>query len=422
MYHIFDNRYPLRKYILSLFIILITAAFTSCGRDDEPVDPPGSNDENTAAPDNQDNPISNLVFVYAVNNSSLYYDFIDDKKEMEEAMSKAPDGFDLLLYCIHPDENSDSANLPVLLKYNKKGGEDKWDVIKVYDAGVPSTDADRIRNVICDGLNLYPDANANLFFWGHGSGWVYSRGIKASNTESIDFPDSQSYGGEFSDHGVLNTNIDLLAAALPDGRFDTIWFDCCYMSNIEIFYEFRNKCHTMVAYPTEVYSEGLPYNRVIPYFFADKPDIMSAARDFFDYYNDAGDPVTVTCVDMSKIESVANASKEILSLGLGRPAKTELINYSRSSSYSLYDFGKYMELTAKRNLTVDDGSKLFTLVNNFRDALDSFVLYHDASAVNFWMQHWDISSISGISTHWFADEESVSNDYYRTLQWYKRVY
>lgn len=71
-----------------------------------------------------------------------------------------------------------------------------------------------------------------------------------------------------------------LADAIPDGVFDFIWFDACYMSGIETAYELRDKCDTFVAYPTEVYTPGMPYNLTIPYILKETPDLKSAASEF----------------------------------------------------------------------------------------------------------------------------------------------
>lgn len=120
------------------------------------------------------------------------------------------------------------------------------------------------------------------------------------------------YGGESNRDYI---NVDELADAIPDSRFETIWFDCCYMAGIEVIYQFRNKCRTFVGYPTEVWLEGMPYDMTLPFLMKTVPDITGAARTFFDYYNEVRDPVTVTVVDMSKLEPVADAAKAVYASG-----------------------------------------------------------------------------------------------------------
>ena len=50
-------------------------------------------------------------------------------------------------------------------------------------------------------------------------------------------PEVYAFGGEYvEEDNVRNTvyiDLDQLADAIPDGKFDMIWFDCCYMSCIE---------------------------------------------------------------------------------------------------------------------------------------------------------------------------------------------
>lgn len=56
------------------------------------------------------------------------------------------------------------------------------------------------------------------------------------------------------------------------------------------------------------------------------------------------------------------------------------------------------------------------------EAMKSMVIYHAESDKNFFGRPWDVSAVSGISTHYYKGTDSVDEAYYRTLDWYRRVY
>ena len=225
------------------------------------------------------------------------------------------------------------------------------------------------------------------------------------------------FGGEYnpSSSNTDWTEIDELARVIPDHRFDIIWFDCCYMTGIEVVYQFRNKCSTFVGYPTEVYSDGMPYDRVLPYLMQMEPDVVGAARTFYNSFNDKNYPVTVAVVNMSRIEPLASVCHEIIGAGSERPSVRNLINYSRTASSPFYDFREFFTQTATLNSRYDLSEKLET-------AVDNAVIYSAASDRDFNMRYWDRNRVSGLSTHYYIGGQTKEEEYYRSLDWFGRVY
>lgn len=394
------------KYLI--FPLLLMLAMVSCGKDDSsdiPVDSEG---------------IDRTVIIYAVNRSSLASDFASDRQEMSEALSKIDlSRFQVLLYC------TDSSTVCSLYRgvKNRKTGECAFEKIKEYERDCTSTSPARVKTVITDALSLYPDSAYDLIFWGHGMSWYPF----FSSFDVVDNGKLYSYGGEFTGgknpNGTSETSwieINDLAAALPDNRFDTIWFDCCYMAGIEVLYEFRDKCDIFVAYPTEVYANGMPYDIVLPSLLSDRHDVLGAAQDFYDSYSVTGDPATISVSDMSKLESVADAASKILILGDGRPSARSLLNYSRSTDAPFYDLRQFLSETVDSNLA--DESQADALKKELADAMDAMVIFHAESSKNFNHREWDTSKISGISTHFFKFGNTQRDDFYRSLAWFNRVY
>lgn len=389
-----------------LLYISVALCLAACRKDsDEPDSHPGFDVDG----------VKRTVLVYAVNHSSLRYDFADDATEMLRAFEGLDENkFQLLVY------KTDSESSCGLYRVDKNVNGSHCDFVKIksYARKQTSTSPDRIKDVLSDALAVYPNSAYDLIFWGHGSSWFPS----FSDHELHDNGMAHSYGGEYnggtSPSGTTGTNwveIDELADAVPDRRFETIWFDCCYMTGIEVIYEFRDKCDTFVGYPTEVWSEGLAYDKVLPYLMKEQPDVVGGAKAFYEVYSSRNEPVTVAVIDMKSVETVAEASHDIITSGTVRPQTASLLNYSRMKTAPFYDFSQFMEITADLNGVNDRFARL-------DDALDKMVLYHAASSIDFNKRPWNVNSISGVSTHFFRDNGTRESEYYKTLDWYRRVY
>lgn len=393
-------------FLLPLFFLL-----ASCGTEDDPNMPDNNNSGSKGDEVVIPSEVERTMLIYAVNNSSLASDFKDDSKEMLKGMETLDlSRFQLLVFFTEPDK----LNCGLYRVIRSKDGKCEFEKIKNYERNVTSTSPERIKEVISDALALYPNSHYDMTFWGHGMSWkpfFTDHTVKSA-------PVLHSYGGEYNSTSSYTTDwteIDELAAALPDHVFETIWFDCCYMSSVEVIYEFRNKCNTMVAYPTEVYQYGMNYDAVLPYLMQSTPDIVGGAKVFYDSYGAVGEPCTVAVIDMASLEPVADITKRIYSIGDLRPIDSQLLNYSRSYSSPFYDFGQFVTTTATLNGRED-------LSREFKALMKRMVVYHAESSHNFNLRPWDVNNISGVSTHFYQGVDTEDETYYRTLAWYKRVH
>lgn len=395
-----------KRYFILFFIVLLVG----CRHQEEPF--------------NGNKEVRQMTLIYAVNNNNLSYDLKVNEDQMLKAMENVdPEEYKLLLY----KYTSDGYGLYEVCNVN---GRLQFVLLKSYEKSIPAVSADRISNVINDALGAYPGVPSNLFFWGHGLGWInpykYSSTVigKNASSESVEhLPEVYAFGGEYvEEDNVRNTvyiDLDQLADAIPDGKFDMIWFDCCYMSCIEVAYQLRNKCNTYVAYPTEIMGEGLPYNLVFPHIIGDNVDRVEAAKALYGYYTGkySLDPVTVAVMDMESIDGVAEAAKRIIASGNILPSIAGMQNYSRMKGVGYYDFGQYMRKYADVNGKSSDAD-----VEQLNLALKKFVIYSDASELDFRGYPIDKSNFSGLSVHNFANVNSAMDDYYRKLDWYKHVW
>lgn len=367
-----------------------------------------------------------MTLVYAVNRNNLSYDLAVNEDQMLMAMRNIdPDVYKLLVYKFTSDG-------PGLFEVRKNGEDLEFSLLKRYDKSIFSIEKERVSEVLGDALAFYPDVESNLFFWGHGLGWVnpnkYSDRVERVTSATI--PELYGFGGEYiyeDDIKIKTDYIDLdeLAAAIPDGKFDMIWFDCCYMSSIEVAYQLKDKCDIYVAYPTEIMAEGLPYNLVLPKILGNMPDRVGAARAMYEYYvgKNYPDPVTIAVMDMSSIESVADAVRNIVFSGEERPSVSNLQNYSRLKNTPYYDFGQYYrEYVNANRSSFSSVADADGILKDLNTAISKFVIYSAASDTDFSGRPINKNNFSGVSVHNFLDVDSPRDGYYRKLDWYKRIW
>lgn len=351
-----------------------------------------------------------VTIVYAINKSSLSGNFMQDTAEMKAAMVSVDMSRQRLL--VYLTESASKTALYELQQIGKKKVL-TWRKVKEYDRQQTSTAPAVMKQVISDALSVYPDAEHTLVFWGHGSAWT--PGFSDHETRA-DAPAQYSYGGEYGKNNEWQwTEITDIANAIPDGAFRTIWFDCCYMSSIEVAYQLRHKTDMYVAYPTEVWEYGLNYDGVLPFIMRENQDLTGAAAKFYSYYNDKNDAVTVSVMDMSKIEAVAEATRALMQQNPDEIGKvTGVSNYRRGGTYGYYDMMQLLKLK-------DQGE----LWQSVQDSMNRFVIYHAESSKDFNNRQWVQTPLCGVSMHSLGeyDQKEVDHEpFYRTLDWYKAVY
>ncbi len=375
----------------------------------------------------EEKPVRQLNIVYAVNNSSLANYLPENERQILAGMADIDtDVYKLLLY----KTNNNFGTLYEVARQND--GTVFFREIKKYTNDMLSTDPVRFGQVLNDALALYPDATPNLFLWGHGSGWYpemtdHTRSSVIAETGDNPVPspfygiEVSSFGGEKNNGAIDWLDLKEMADAIPDNKFETIWFDCCFMSSIEVAYQLRNKCKYMMGCAAELMGEGTPYRVVLPKVMSMSPDWNGAVRSMCDYFKANNEVVTVALLNMDKIEPLAEAVKAILSNGNVMPQEANILNYSgrefatMAFTYKLYDFCQFIESYA-------DINSANSLISDFNTSLNDFVIYKGCSERNFRGYAIDFSKYSGINTHIYRNSGSSIDKYYKDLDWYKRVY
>lgn len=325
----------MRNYLFRLILPLLTfVLLPACGDDDEPVPAP-----------EPANPVSRTVLVYMVADNSLgTWNHSDDEDLLEmRAGSKngALNGGRLIVYYNRPYTNS--GNAPLLLEI--VDGNEK--ILKTYpdDPSIYSVDPERITEVMADMKSIAPADEYGLVLWSHANGWL---GASSS--------DADRYRA-FGDDRGYQISVQTLAKTLEDEHFEFLYFDCCLMGNIETIYELRDVAPIIVASPTELSIDGMPYDRNVPLMFDSSLTIedamVAAAENTYQYYeaneNGFDDGCQIAVYRTAELEALAEVTRPIYeTVTVIDPMVTEIQRYNKPGDVGYtYDMDNLMEYFAR---------------------------------------------------------------------------
>lgn len=394
------------------FLLMAATAILSACHDSDPVDPgyiPPLVDDDRPEPSTK-----NTVLVYLAidNNFSIRTDYLDKVEAMRASWSQNNDG-NLFVYCDAGNEN------PVLVEIlQSKKGYNYADTVKEYKISHNSASAGNLAYILDDVKTRRPADKYGLVFLSHATGWL-PKGTLLS---------PHSIGTDDNDKTQTSANEIELADFAEKLPYDLeyVIFDACFMANIEVAYELKDKVKYLVASPAEVLVPGFVYGTMMEKLMREVPDIEGVARDFYNEYDKQPGfmrSATVSVVETAKLDEVAAAARKILqgvdgenALDLAtlqnfRPIKDRGGN---DLEKLYFDFVQYMEL-------LPDPQGAF---GDFEDALDAAIVYK-ANTPNYYSNanagHNVISRYSGLTVYIPQAHLPFMNGVYSDLKWAKAV-
>ncbi len=370
----------MKHLIIKIFFILCIIGFsTSCSVGDEPI---------TEA--------NRTILIYMVATNDLSTRAVDDIEEIESSLqTNGTNGGRLLVYWAAYNK------APQLIEITKGKRSANRILLKEYANDTTSTSPERMMNVVEDVVNLAPARDYGLILWSHSSGWVNSlSGIKP-----------KTFGNDYGKEMPL----DVLADALPEGLFNFIYADACYMACVEVAYELRNKTNYLIGSTTELPADGMDYMNNIPSFFEDNLNLEKICANTFNKYNSMSGQYktcTISLTDLTKMDELASLCREI---HLNENMINDFSNvqrYKYNTPYLFFDFVQYTKLLA----TDEQKEQLDELMNQI-------VLYKAATPYIFNLFKINPINYSGLSTYIIGTTATsgVNEVYYRTLSWYNDV-
>lgn len=371
--------------ICLLFISLMGAGgFVACSEPEEPAPIP-----------------QRLILIYAVAANNLESNL---RLDMQEILSAAHN-YDLknnalLVYSV---VNTGECKLQKLERNSK--GSFEYVTIATFPETPLSTSEERINDVIGYVNENFQYPYKGLILWSHADGWL--PWFQGSTPGSVT---RRSFGLDNYDKVTYKTNINALADAIPEGVFDFIWFDCCYMGNIETLYQLREKTSTIVGSVLEIHMDGMPYHLTMPYLLRKDPDLEMAAQEFFDYYNESSIAVSISITDTEYLPMLADAASKYFRMGTPPTVLSNIQNYSRLSGHPFYDMGQLLNAYTGINTETSDYLK---------EALAKTVKFKLISPRDFNHHSINVAGYSGLSMHNFKGRDDQYEDFYRELDWFK---
>jgi hypothetical protein len=387
---------PFGKYTLRAFLgatLLLAGAFASCTRED---DVPGPTvNRNTM-----------LMYVVGDNGISDYM-----QRSVNAVIAGMQPGYLLdntMLIYVDASSYGGRSSLPQLLEVviDPQSGGTTTRLVAEY----PEQNSANIA-VLDEMIEImqrdYPAAESyGLMISSHATGWLPGNFFELMRSRAI---------GQDGNNWI---EIDQLVEALPDHLFEYILLDACYMGSVEVAYALREKADYLIATPTELWAEGMPYAALGPSFFGLRPDPAGFCEALYEQYDNPSRGSTVSVIETARMDDLAILLREVL---YGRQSDIRALDLTRLQTFGTRDY---------TNMFFDLGSFVEALASpaqyaQFRSLMEQIAVYNLSSpAVTFpdGGRSWPITRYSGLSTYIPKALYPRIDAVYADMDWTKAVY
>ncbi len=423
-----------------LAVLLFAAIAFSCAQDDIIFMQPGDSGASNRPTRTEGSKYENVFLLYSAGYNNLSDEFDDDVQDILD--SPLPDSRrNAILIFSHRTKNAynytDKTSPTLTHVYKGTDGSTVCDTVLVFDPGTPSVSKETLNSVLTYVKDTYPSGSYGMMFSSHGTGWLpalFKFGLSGSWKASVNDPDASEYlYGQRQDglpavrsigyEAAKNASakeIDIrdFADAIPM-HLDYLIFDACLMGSIEVAYELKDKCGTLVISPAEILAEGMDYETLISYLMNDNGcDLIGFAENYYNFYNDpsrssAYRSGTISVVDCSRLEALAETCKGIFETYRQQIASLERVTsyvqkyYTQSAHKCFYDLE---DIILTCNVTSEDLTEL-------RGALEECIPYR--ASTQYILGSVKVNNYSGLSMYLPLSAEKALNEYYTTLEWNK---
>lgn len=312
-----------------------------------------------------------------------------------------------LVYFSGPDLN------PRLIEIDRQG---RRNTLKTYDSGTLSVSVSRMRQVLTDVRALAPADSYGLVLWSHASGWLNESSVlpPGATTASVA---PQSFGADGLDTNPPRMALTSLAQALDGFSFNYIYFDCCHMGTVEVLYQLRRATSRIIASPTEMGVNGMPYHRNVSPLL--NSQLSLALDNTFQFYNERfgkGGTDSYGCsialYDLSALPDLASATKALMSQADPLPDSYVPLRCFRPSVVpggNIYDMAHYVRALAPSTSP---------LLTDFNSALSRLITFHAATTTVYGLE---ATRFCGLGSNIIRSRADAEHGDYTGLQWWTDV-
>lgn len=250
---------------------------------------------------------------------------------------------------------------PMLIKFEERKGKVVADTLRSYTNN-NSASPELLRQVIADTKVIAPGESYGMVLFSHATGWLPAKAFLNPAEWGAGKEESPKIISRsiFDDQGREMELADF-AAAIPDGMFEFLAFDMCFMQSVESSYALRKKATYILAAAPEILSPGFTpiYKTSLGMLYKQKADLEGFAQAFYDYFNGlqgAYQSAAISVVRTSEMEALAALTRQI-SPSLNQVQIDEVQYYDRQGKpHVFFDFGDYIRkaATASQMVQMDE--------------------------------------------------------------------
>lgn len=386
------KQYKIYSVAIALLLMLVAL---SCSKNDAPLLPKGR-----------------TILAYVALDNNLSNEMVDMHASLKEGWSKVDAEGSLLIFA-----DSRGQSKPVLIKLVKQNGQVISDTLLRYDND-NSASPELLRRVIADTKIVAPAKSYGMLLFSHATGWLpagaFSDPAKwGANTNDSPKPGFRSI---FEDNGREMEFADFVEA-IPDGMFEFIASEMCFMSSVETAYALRKKTKYLLAAATEVLSPGFRpvYETSLSLLYKPNPDLKGFAQAFFNYFNGqqgSMQSATISVVKTSEIEALAVLTRDI-DLEITQDQIDKVQSYDRKVKPNVFfDFRDYIAQVAT--------SKEMEQLDELLDKAVIFKRNTPRFLIDF-RGGFPITTHSGLSVYIPQQNLPRLNKAYEETEWYKAI-
>ena len=381
------KRHKLYSLVL-VFFLLLTAL--SCSKDDGPLLPKGR-----------------TILAYVALDNNLSGEMSAMQASLIEGWGKVEAEGSLLLFA-----DTKGADKPVLIKLERQKGEVVSDTLRRYEND-NSASPELLRQVIADTKLIAPGDSYGMLLFSHATGWLpakaFGNPVRWGAGRSVSpIPSPHSI---FEDNGREMEFSDFVEA-IPDGMFEFIASEMCFMSSVETAYALRNKTEYLLAAAPEVLSPGFEpiYKNSLHFLYKAKPDLEGFGQAFFDHFNGlqgAYQSAAISLVKISEMAKLAALTRDIdLEITQDQIDKVQI--YDRKGKPNVFfDFRDYIAQVATPQQMEQMDEQLAKVVIFKRSTPKLINIY--------------IPRHSGLSVYIPQESLPKLNEAYEETDWYKAI-
>lgn len=367
-----------------LGLLLAAVVLTSCRQDNDMEVP-------------SDEPPGRVLLVYMGGDNNLSAEVYEKMEAIRQGWRNVFDG-ELFIY----SDPGDAA--PALYRVQSAGDTAELVVVRSYPEENSASSAVFSR-VISEVVYENPAKSYGLLLFSHASGWLPQQTLIGPRSILVD--------------GREEMNLTDMATAIPDGLFDFIVFEACFMAGIEVAYELKEKTEYIVASSAEIVSPGFTpvYDKVLEHLFKPKPDLKGVAETVYRYYNSQTDyrqSATFSVIHTPALDVLGEWIREnnLLNINTEPINNYDVQHFDRYAYRLFFDFEDYFSRLLRSEPEQEELSRLIRQCVPYKFATEKFM---------YGMNGYLIGRHSGLTTYIQQDRFPYLNGQYKELSWYKDV-